>query len=392
MREILFIIADHPVTLLEAAGGFAAAMLVLFIALIIVASRSGRARSAAEAAAAERTRELDDKLAEANRLQAEMTGRMQTMAEIFGSRQGDLVKHLSDRLDSLQHRMGQGLEAGQEKAGEQLGKLNERLALIDAAQKNLTQLTNEVVGLKDVLANKQARGAFGQARMEAIIRDGLPSSVYEFQATLSNGTRPDCVIRMRGDPRPLAVDAKFPLEGFTLFRDARSDEARKAAIARVRTDIAHHVKDIAEKYVGGGDAQDMALLFVPSEAIYADLVEHFDDVVQKAHRARVIIVSPSLLMMAIQVMQTIMRDHRMREEARVIQSEVGRLMEDVRRLVDRVENLDTHFRQAGKDIEQIRISADKIERRGEKIDALEFDEPAAVATSSPQRPGLRAVE
>jgi DNA recombination protein RmuC len=325
------------------------------------------------------------------RLQAEMTGRMQTMAEIFGSRQGDLVRHLSERLDGLQQRMGQGLEAGQEKTGEQLGKLNERLAVIDAAQKNLTQLTNEVVGLKDVLANKQARGAFGQARMEAIIKDGLPASVYEFQFTLPNRSRPDCVIKLPGDPRPLVIDAKFPLEGFTAFRDARGEEARKAAVARVRGDIGHHVKGIAEKYVGGGEAQDMALLFVPSEAIYADLVEHFDDVVQKAHRARVIIVSPSLLMMAIQVMQTIMRDHRMREEAQLIQSEVGKLMDDVRRLVDRVDNLDAHFRQASKDVEQIKVSADKIGRRGEKIDALEFDEDGgrpALATG----PGLRAAE
>lgn len=374
MHEILFRIADRPVTVVEAAIGFGAAVLVLFAILIVVASRAGRARGEAEAAAAERAHELDDKLADLNRLQAEMTGRMQTMAEIFGARQGDLVKNLSERLDNLQHRVGQGLERANEKAGEQLGKLNERLAVIDAAQKNLTQLTSEVVGLKDVLANKQSRGAFGQARMEAIVKDGLPGGSYEFQFTLANRTRPDCVIWLPGDPRPLAVDAKFPLESFTALKDARSEEARRPAMARVRSDVGAHVKDIADKYLVGGETQDMALLFVPSEAVYADLVEQFDDIVQKAHRARVIIVSPSLLMMAIQVMQTMMRDHRMREEAQVIQAEVGKLMDDVGRLVDRVAKLDTHFRQAQDDVAGIRTSADKIGKRGERINALDFEE------------------
>lgn len=390
MHEVLFRIADYSVTVSEAAIGFGAATLVLFIALIAVAARASRARAEAEAGAAERAHELDDKLADLNRLQAEMTGRMQTMAEIFGSRQGDLVKHLSDRLDGLQHRMGQGLETANEKTGEHLGKLNERLALIDAAQKNLTELTNEVVGLKDVLANKQSRGAFGQARMEAIVKDGLSGDAYEFQYTLPNGKRPDCIIRLPGDPRPLVIDAKFPLEGFTAFRDAKGEEQRKPALARVRGDVIHHVKDIADKYLVGGETQDMALLFVPSEAVYADLVEHFDDVVQRAHRARVIIVSPSLLMMAIQVMQTIMRDHRMRDEARLIQSEVGKLMDDVRRIVERVGKLETHFRQANEDVAAIRTSADKIERRGQKIEQLEFEDtiPAAVTP----KPTLRAAE
>jgi DNA recombination protein RmuC len=249
-----------------------------------------------------------------------------------------------------------------------------------------------VVSLKDVLANKQSRGAFGQARMEAIVKDGLPSAAYDFQFTLTNGKRPDCVIHLPGDPRPLAVDAKFPLEGFTALKDAQGDESRGRAMARVRADVGVHVKDIAEKYVGGGETQDMALLFVPSEAIYADLVEHFDDVVQKAHRARVIIVSPSLLMMAIQVMQTLMRDHRMRDEARMIQSEVGKIVDDVQRLIDRVGKLETHFRQAQDDVGAIRTSADKIGKRGERIVALEFQDEAPAQAPRPAPPTLRAAE
>ena len=194
-----------------------------------------------------------------------------------------------------------GSKAHAQTTGDNLGKLNERLAVIDAAQARLTGMTEEVVSLKDILANKQARGAFGQGRMEAIVRDGLPSGAYEFQFTLSNKARPDCVIRLPGDPRLLAVDAKFPLEAFTAFKRARAATRRARRAARVRADVGKHVKDIAERYLLPGETQDIALMFVPSESIYSDLVEHFDDVVQKAHRARVVIVSPSLMMMAIQV-------------------------------------------------------------------------------------------
>ena len=181
------------------------------------------------------------------------------MAEWLGSRQADLARVVSDRLDSVGARLGAGLESQAQTTGETLGQLNERLAVIDAAQSRLTEMTREVVSLKDILANKQTRGAFGQGRMEAIVRDGLPAGAYDFQFTLSNRARPDCVIRLPGDPRPLAVDAKFPLEGFSALRAARDDEARRAAHARVRADVGKHVKDIAERYLVPGETQDVAL-------------------------------------------------------------------------------------------------------------------------------------
>jgi DNA recombination protein RmuC len=299
------------------------------------------------------------------------------MAEAFGSRQTDLARVMADRLDNVSARVGAGLESHAQATGANLNKLNERLAVIDAAQARLTGLTQEVVSLKDILANKQARGAFGQGRMEAIVRDGLPPGAYDFQFTLSNKSRPDCVIRLPGDERLMAVDAKFPLEAFTLFKDARSDEARKVALARVRTDVGKHVKDIADRYLLPGETQDLAMMFVPSESVYSDLVEHFDDIVQKAHRGKVVIVSPSLLMMAIQVMQTIVRDARMRDQAHVIQAEVGKLLEDVRRLAERTARLDAHFRQAQEDVGQIAASSEKIVKRGERIDTMEFSQNEA---------------
>ena len=338
---------------------------------------------------------MDDKVAEVARIQAEMTGRLQTVAEVFGSRQSDFARMIAERMEGLQHRVGQGLEATSRNQAENLSKLNERLAVIDAAQKNLTDLTGEVVGLKEVLSNKQTRGAYGQGRMEAIIRDGLPGGAYEFQPTLSNRTRPDCLIRLPGDPRCLVVDAKFPLEGFTLFREAQGDDARTKAMQRVRGDVSAHIKDLAEKYFIAGETQDIALMFVPAESLYADLQEHFEDVVQRAHRARVVIVSPSLLSLAIQVLQSLVRDARIREEAQVIQIEVTKLLDDVNRLRARVEKLDTHFRQAQDDVAQIKTSSDKISARGQKIEALEFEEGEAGARAELLRlqgRNLRAVE
>jgi DNA recombination protein RmuC len=382
MKEIVVVVAGRAVTYGEALIGLGLLGLLVLVWVGMAALRAARERSLEAAVAAERTREIDEKMAELNRLQAETKGSLATVAEVFGARQADLVRLLAERLDGLQHRVGETLATNARATSDNMEKLAERLAVIDTAQKNLAALTSEVVTLKDVLANKQARGAFGQARMEAIVRDALPPSAYAFQATLSNRSRPDCVITLPGDSRPLVVDAKFPLEGFTAFREARDEEGKRAASQRVRTDLATHVKAVAS-YLLPGETQDMAILFVPAESLYADLQEHFEDVVQKAHRARIMIVSPSLFLMAIQVMQAIVRDQRMREEARVIQTEVGKLLDDVRRLSDRVGRLDQHFRQAQEDVAQIRISSEKIVARGDKIDSLEFDE-------TPQRGRLAA--
>ena len=357
MNAIAFILLERPVTWAEAALGFAALSLALLLMAVIASWRGSRNRAIEAAMAAERAREMDDKVAEMNRQQAELAGRMQSMAEILSTRQGDLARLVAERMDGLRQQVGAGLERNVQQTTESLGKLQERLAVIDSAQKNLTDLTSEVVTLRDVLANKQARGAYGQGRMEAIIRDGLPAAFFAFQPQLSNGKRPDCLVTLPGDGRGLVIDAKFPLESFTLLREARGDDAKKAAGQRVRNDVGVHVKDIAERYFLPGETQDVALLFVPSESIYADLHEHFDDVVQRAHRARIMIVSPSLLALAIQLMQSLVRDARMREEAQVIQTEVGKLLDDVRRLGERVDKLDNHFRQAQDDVGQIKTSA-----------------------------------
>jgi DNA recombination protein RmuC len=321
---------------------------------------------------------------------ADLNARVQAMGELLARAQSQLQQTVHERLDAVSMRLGDSMRMSTKDTTEHLQQLHARLAVIDNAQRNITDLASQVTTLQQVLSNKQSRGAFGQARMEMIIQDGLPKDCYEFQATLTNNARPDCIVHLPDGPS-LVIDAKFPLEAVTAFREAKSDDDRKMATARVRSDIARHVGDIAAKYLIPGETQDMALMFVPSESIYAELYDGFDDVFQKAYRAKVIIVSPSLLMLAIQVIQQIRRDARMREAAGKILVEVGLLVADVGRLRDRIENLDKHFGQANTDIKQILISADKIVSRGERIRDVEFGDEPPSAEVLPG-PGARRLE
>jgi DNA recombination protein RmuC len=283
-----------------------------------------------------------------------------------------LSRTLAERLAALEQRMGESLAASAQKTGETLGAVQTRLTVIDEAQKNISALSGQVVSLQNVLANKQARGAFGQAAMEEIVRDGLPASLYDFQFTLSNRNRPDCIIRIPGNKALLVIDSKFPLEGFDALRRAATEEERKSAIAQVRTAVGKHVADIAERYLIPGEVQTPAIMFVPSESLYADLHDGFADMIQKAHRANVIVVSPNILMLAINTIQTVMKDARMREQADLIKKEVGALLNDVRLLGERVGKLQAHFNQADADIKNILVSTTKITGRAERIEKVEL--------------------
>jgi DNA recombination protein RmuC len=319
-------------------------------------------------------------LSELAQRQTDAAARLEAMIRMLGDRQSQLQHAVNERLDTVSHRLGDSISKTTQNTTENLQRLNERLAVIDSAQKNITELATQVTSLHGVLANKQSRGAFGQGRMEIIIRDGLPKDCYEFQYTLSNRLRPDCAIFLP-DKRPLVIDSKFPLEAVTAFRDAKSDDERKLAAARVRQDVTKHVGDIAQKYLIPGETQDMAFMFVPSESVYAELHEDFDDVVQKAFRAKIVIVSPTLLMLAIQLVRQSQRDVRMREAADQIRDEVGRLMKDVGLLGERVRKLQSHFNQSTEDVRQTIISIEKIEGRGERIAQVEFNGDTAVASN-----------
>lgn len=384
----LFFIGTLPITL----GHLAiAAGLVLAVAGLMALSRRRNPRDD----------ERQEQMAMLLAAQTEMQGRVAAMAEVFGARQVELNQTLSQRIDGMTHRIGASISEQTKATHENLRRLQERLAVIDTAQNNIQSLAKDMAGLQAILSNKQTRGAFGQSRMEAIIADGLPMGAFEFQATLSNGVRPDCTIRMPNGQPPLVIDAKFPLEAWNAMRDAPTPERRQQIAQLFRRDMETHVRDIAGKYLIPGETQDTAFLFVPSESIFAEIHEHFEAIVQKAHRQRIVIVSPSLLLLSIQVIQAILKDARMREQAHLIQGEVARLMEDLGRLDERVRKLQGHFAMSQKDVEDILVSSSKLTRRGAKIEALELqaeggtrdaDEPRAAVDNRVGQLRLRVVD
>ncbi|WP_394013149.1 DNA recombination protein RmuC [Roseixanthobacter pseudopolyaromaticivorans] len=375
MSDVLFFLAGQPITAGAALAAIAAGVFLLLLLMLFASRRTARQRAEEADEAAARALEMEARLRDLARIQAETSGRVQTMAEVLAQRQSELARAVSERLDSTSHRLGESFNTSARATHESLTKLAERLVMVEKAEKSLTDLSSQVISLRETLSNKQARGAFGQARMEAIVADGLPKGSFAFQHTLSNGRRPDCAIFLPGDTRPLLVDSKFPLEAVTAFREAPTPEIRKLAGARLTQDMMKHVNDVAERYLLPGETQDIALIFVPSESVYAEINENFDDIVQRAFRVRVVLVSPSLLMLAIQLVQAISKDARMREQADRIRAEVGALVSDVGRLRERVGELSRHFGQVGDDVSKVLISADKIAKRGNRLEQLEFEVP-----------------
>ncbi|MBN8978463.1 MAG: DNA recombination protein RmuC [Rhizobiales bacterium] len=378
MRGHLFTIGGLSIDTGTALVALAGVAVLLLLAIIVVIARTGRLRAASAMAQAIRADELEERLSELLQIQNQATGRVDAMGQALAGRQAEMARTVNERLDSVTQRVGQSMEQTTRHTMDSLHALHERLGIIDNAHQNLAELTVQVTTLRDVLANKQSRGAFGQARMEAIVRDGMPSDAYAFQHTLSTGKRPDCVVFLP-DGRPLCIDAKFPLEAITARHAARTEEEKKSAAQRLRQDITKHITDISEKYLIPGETQDTALMFVPSESVYAEIHDGFDDIVQKAYRARVVLVSPSLLMLAIQVMQQVLKDARMRDAADQVRAEVMHMMGDVERLRDRVSRLGSHFDQVNEDVRQVLISVNKIGKRAVKIEDLDFsaDTPPA---------------
>jgi DNA recombination protein RmuC len=326
---------------------------------------------------------LETRLREVAAAQNEIAGRFSQAIESQSRSYSDLQRAVAERLEALDSRLGENLKETAAKTAETLGGLQLRLGLIDEAQKNLMDLSGQVVGLQQILANKQARGAYGQGQMEAIVRDALPPGLFEFQATLSNKSRPDCLIRLPGSNTAIVIDSKFPLEAFELLKSATTDTEKRAAEVRVRADVGKHVRDIAEKYLIPGETQAPAIMFVPSESLYAELHDSFSDLIQKAQRAQIIVVSPNILMLAINTVQTVMKDARMREQASVIQKEVGLLLNDVRLLAERVGKLQTHLGQAEGDIKNILISTGKVVGRAERIERVDLQPSGGAALLAP---------
>jgi DNA recombination protein RmuC len=349
------------VLLATLAAGFVLAGAVLLAVL------RGRREAAAQVALIAQSAE---RLAAA---QDELKGRVATLAESQAAQQQAIARTLEERLESLSKRLGDGLNDHAEKTGQTMKALHERLAVIDAAQKNLTDLSAQVIGLQDILSNKQARGVFGEVQLNDLVGGILPPSAYGLQVTLGNGSRVDCLINLPNPPGPIAIDAKFPLESYRALATAKEDAPRVQAARAFGADIRRHVADIRAKYIIPGETAESALMFLPSEAIYAELHANFANVVEESYRARVWIVSPTTLMALLNTVRAVLKDYRMREQADLIQAEVHRMLEDVGRLDERVGKLQRHFDQATEDIRNIRTSTDRIAKRGERIEEMQIE-------------------
>jgi DNA recombination protein RmuC len=362
---------DDPLTLAIAAG---AAVILLFLWLILRAS--GRSASMAEPLLREVTY-LSHRVQALSDGQERLTGGLTHVSEHQATSQSAMLRLMEQRLAEVQRGMTESLQGTSVRTARSLGDLQQRLEAIDKAQANIEKLSGNVLNLQDILANKQARGAFGEIQLNDIVTKALPADAYTMQATLSNGKRADCLIHLPNPPGPIVVDAKFPLEAYEALRAAQTPNQVADATRLLRSAVKAHIRAISEKYIIEGETADSALMFLPSEAVYAELHANHADVVREGFAARVWIVSPTTCMATLNTMRAVLKDARMREQAGAIRRELAMLYGDVERLGERVGNLDRHFGQAAKDIEEIKISSDKATRRARRLDNFDFEELAA---------------
>src|SRR6266404_8028512 len=333
----------------------AVALLILVLVFVLARQRGGEAEA------------VRQQLALALSQQAETVQRVERSLR---EQELALGKVVAERLDRTEKATGQIVT-----------DLRERLVRIDEAQKKIGDLSTQVVSLQEVLSNKQARGAFGEVQLNDLVQSALPPSAYTFQETLSTGVRVDCLLKLPNPPGSIGIDAKFPLESYSALRAVVAGDAAALLAAQrgFQQAIRKHIADIRDKYIVPGETAESALMFLPSEAVYAELHANFTGLVEESYRARVWIVSPTTLMATLNTVRAVLKDVRMREQAGEIQKMVGLILGDVKRLDDRVDNLKKHFTQTEKDLRDIDISATQITKRGQRILDVDLgEEPAAL--------------
>ena len=306
--------------------------------------------------------------------QERLAGGLHHVSENQAHSQTAMLQLMEKRLAEVQRAMGESLNGTATRTAHSLGELQQRLMTIDKAQANIEKLSGNVLNLQDILANKQARGAFGEIQLNDIVQKALPSDAYTMQATLSNGKRADCLIHLPNPPGPIVIDAKFPLEAYEALRRADNPRAVTEAQAQLRAAVRVHIKAISEKYILDGETADGALMFLPSEAVYAELHANFPEVVRDGFTARVWIVSPTTCMATLNTMRAVLKDARMREQAGAIRTTLRQLHRDVELVVERVEKLSTHFNQARADLDGISTAAERAGKRAARLDNFDFEE------------------
>ncbi|SNS23141.1 DNA recombination protein RmuC [Antarctobacter heliothermus] len=359
---------DDPLTL--AALGFA----VLVLLLLWQAARGARRAARLSEPVLQHVSHLSARVQNLSDGQERLAGGLHHVSEAQTTSQTAMLEMMERRLAEVQDRMGETLHGSARRTAHSLGQLRERLQSIDKAQANITKLSSDVLSLQDILSNKQTRGAFGEIQLREIVTKALPPDGFTLQATLTNGRRADCLIHLPNPPGPIVVDAKFPLEGYEALMQAEGKEMRARAAQAFRMSVRKHIRDISARYILEGETADGALMFLPSEAVYAELHGNFPDVVREGFDARVWIVSPTTCMATLNTMRAVLKDARMKEQAGAIRKELAALYGDVERLTSRVANLDRHFGQAARDIEDIKISADKAGKRARRLDQFDFED------------------
>ena len=308
--------------------------------------------------------------------QERLAGGLHHVSENQAHSQTAMLQLMEKRLAEVQRSMGESLHGTATRTARSLGELQQRLETIDKAQANIEKLSGNVLNLQDILANKQARGAFGEIQLNDIVQKALPSDAYTMQATLSNGKRADCLIHLPNPPGPIVIDAKFPLEAYEALRRAENPRQVTEAQAQLRVAVRAHIKAISEKYILDGETADGALMFLPSEAVYAELHANFPEVVRDGFTAQVWIVSPTTCMATLNTMRAVLKDARMREQAGAIRTTLRQLHRDVEIVVERVDKLATHFNQARADLDGITTAAERAGKRAARLDNFDFEELA----------------
>jgi len=378
MDEIAILNFSDPLVLIVLGGtGF------LFLLLLMVVRASMRTAKLAEPLA-HQMGALGQRVQALGEGQERLAGGLHHVSEAQAQAQTSMLQLMEQRLALVQQQMNENLHGSARRTAQSLGDLQQRLSVIDKAQDNITKLSSDVLSLQDILSNKQTRGAYGETQLNDIVTKALPSDSYTLQATLSNGNRPDCLIHLPNPPGHIVIDSKFPLESYEALRNAKTDRDLNEAAKFLRASIKKHIKDISSKYIIEGETADGALMFLPSEAVYAELHANFPELVREGFAARVWIVSPTTCMATLNTMRAILKDARMREQAGAIRRELGLLFQDVERLGTRVENLDRHFGQAVKDLSEIKISSDKAGRRARRLDNFDFEELSTDTPSAAQ--------
>ena len=360
-------LSDPLVVIMLAGAGF------LFLLLLMAVRASMRTAKLAEPLA-QQMGALGQRVQALGEGQERLAGGLHHVSEAQAQAQTSMLQLMEQRLALVQQQMNENLHGSARRTAQSLGDLQQRLSAIDKAQDNITKLSGDVLSLQDILSNKQTRGAYGEIQLNDIVTKALPSDSYTLQATLSNGNRPDCLIHLPNPPGHIVIDSKFPLESYEALRKAKTDRELNEAAKFLRSSIKKHIKDISSKYIIEGETADGALMFLPSEAVYAELHANFPELVRDGFAARVWIVSPTTCMATLNTMRAILKDARMREQAGAIRRELGLLFQDVERLGTRVQNLDRHFGQAAKDLSEIKISSDKAGRRARRLDNFDFEE------------------